>query len=114
MLRRIRQTAGRKLELSPELGERGIYVVAGQIEIDGFGYEPGRLLVLENERNCEIRALEPSLLMLLGGDALEADRAIWWNFVASDPARIEAAKADWEAGRFPQVPGDDERMPLPT
>ncbi len=52
--------------------------------------------------------------MLLGGAPLEGDRAIWWNFVASDPARIEAAKADWQADRFARVPGDDERMPLPA
>jgi redox-sensitive bicupin YhaK (pirin superfamily) len=106
--------AGRELTLGPELGERGIYLVSGQIEIDGYGYESGRLLVLANERVCKIEARESSLLMLLGGAPLEGDRAIWWNFVASDPARIEAAKADWQADRFARVPGDEERMPLPA
>ncbi|MGD8339521.1 MAG: pirin family protein [Gammaproteobacteria bacterium] len=105
--------AGRTLSLGPELGERAVYIVSGELEIDGDGYESGRLLVLANERGCEVRATQESMLMLLGGEPLEGERAIWWNFVASDPARIEAAKADWEAGRFPPVPGDDERMPLP-
>lgn len=106
--------AGRELSVGPELGERGIYIVSGVIEIDGLSYESGRLLVLANGRGCEIKARESALLMLLGGAALEGDRAIWWNFVSSDPARIEAAKADWQNGRFPPVPGDGERMPLPA
>jgi hypothetical protein len=33
--------------------------------------------------------------------------------VASDSARIEQAKTDWVGGRFDQVPGDDEWIPLP-
>jgi redox-sensitive bicupin YhaK (pirin superfamily) len=103
-----------RLDLPPELGERGIYIVAGEIEIDGFDYGAGRLLALANERPCEIRARAAARLMLLGGAALGGDRAIWWNFVASDEARIEAAKQDWAGGRFAPVTGDDEHMPLPV
>jgi redox-sensitive bicupin YhaK (pirin superfamily) len=103
-----------RLDLPPELGERGIYIVAGEIEIDGFDYGAGRLLALANDRPCEIRARAAARLMLLGGAALGGDRAIWWNFVASDEARIEAAKQDWAGGRFAPVAGDDERMPLPV
>jgi hypothetical protein len=34
--------------------------------------------------------------------------------VGSSPERIERAKADWKAGRFDKVPGDDvEFIPLP-
>ncbi len=41
-------------------------------------------------------------------------RHIWWNFVSSRKDRIEAAKADWKAGRFDIVPGDTtEFIPLP-
>ncbi len=40
--------------------------------------------------------------------------SIWWNFVHSDQDRIEQAKADWTAQRFPIVPGDhDGWVPLP-
>jgi len=49
----------------------------------------------------------------LGGEPLYGKRHIWWNFVSSRPERIEEAKADWKEGRFPQVPGDDEFIPLP-
>lgn len=102
------------LEFPPALGERGIYIVGGEIEIDGFAYSAGRLLVLADGRACEIRSRGGARLMLLGGEALDGDRAIWWNFVSSDADRIEAAKRDWAAGRFPGVPGDVGFMPLPV
>jgi hypothetical protein len=39
---------------------------------------------------------------------------MFWNFVSTRSGRIEQAKADWQAGRFPVVPGDeDEFIPLP-
>jgi hypothetical protein len=39
---------------------------------------------------------------------------VWWNFVSSDRERINQAKDDWRAGRFPLVPGDSEEfIPLP-
>jgi hypothetical protein len=41
-------------------------------------------------------------------------RHMWWNFVSSRKERIEQAKADWDADRFPKVAGDAvERIPLP-
>ena len=52
-------------------------------------------------------------LMLLGGAPMDGPRTVWWNFVSSRPERIEASKADWKAGRFPRVAGDDEFIPLP-
>jgi redox-sensitive bicupin YhaK (pirin superfamily) len=108
-----RLDVGAVIDLPAELGERGIYIVAGAIEIDGYEYAAGRILVLQNDRPCRIRALQACNLMFLGGTPLDGDREIWWNFVGSDAAAIEAAKADWGAGRFPSVPGDDEFMSLP-
>ncbi|MDZ7645477.1 MAG: hypothetical protein U5K76_15435 [Woeseiaceae bacterium] len=35
-------------------------------------------------------------------------------FVASRKERIEQARSDWRAGRFPTIPGDDDFIPLPT
>ena len=51
--------------------------------------------------------------MLLGGAPLDGPRYIWWNFVSSRLERIEAAKADWTAGRFKAVPDETEFIPLP-
>ncbi|HWE07600.1 MAG TPA: hypothetical protein VG274_12885 [Rhizomicrobium sp.] len=39
---------------------------------------------------------------------------LWWNFVSSSVDRMEAAKAEWRAGRMELPPGDDhEFIPLP-
>ena len=52
--------------------------------------------------------------MLLGGEAFPNPRYVYWNFVSSSRERIEQAKEDWKAGRFPLVPGDTEEfIPLP-
>jgi redox-sensitive bicupin YhaK (pirin superfamily) len=52
-------------------------------------------------------------LMFLGGTAMEGPRYIWWNFVSSRRERIEEAKEEWKSGRFRQVPGETEFIPLP-
>ena len=53
-------------------------------------------------------------IMLLGGEAFSTHRYVYWNFVSSSRERIEQAKEDWRAGRFPIVPGDEEEfIPLP-
>jgi redox-sensitive bicupin YhaK (pirin superfamily) len=57
---------------------------------------------------------EPCHVMLFGGETMESQRYIWWNFVSSSKDRIEAAKDDWKRARFAIVPGDEEEfIPLP-
>ena len=51
--------------------------------------------------------------MLIGGAAMDGDRPIWWNFVASSRALIDEASARWREQRFPPVPGETEFIPLP-
>jgi hypothetical protein len=60
-----------------------------------------------------LTAVEPAVIMLLGGEPL-GERFIEWNFVSSSRERIEQAKADWRAGRMvlPQL-DDAEYIPLP-
>ena len=53
-------------------------------------------------------------MLLLGGAAMDGPRYLFWNFVSSSRERIEQAKADWKAGRFAKVAGDEtEFIPLP-
>ena len=53
--------------------------------------------------------------MLCGGAPLDGPRHVWWNFVSSRRDRIQQAKEDWRAERFPTVPNDsEERIPLPV
>ena len=44
---------------------------------------------------------------------MEGPRHIWWNLVSSSREQIEQAKSDWASGRFPQVPGETDVIPLP-
>lgn len=59
-------------------------------------------------------APEPTELVLLGGQRLDAHRHLWWNFVSSRKERIEQAAQDWAEGRFTKVPGEDDFIPLPA
>jgi redox-sensitive bicupin YhaK (pirin superfamily) len=55
----------------------------------------------------------PARLVVIGGDALDAHRFMWWNFVSSRKERIVQAGEDWEAQAMGQVPGETEFIPLP-
>ena len=105
---------GAVLPIGAEHEERAIYVVDGSVEIGGVRHEPNRLLVLRPGDSIDVRAGEQGArLMVLGGETMDGPRHLWWNFVSSSKERIEQAKADWQAGRFGKVPGDDEFIPLP-
>ena len=101
------------LTLEPELGQRAAYIVDGSVSVDDSRYESGKLLVFRDGSAIEVCARSAAKLMLFGGAPLEGERHIWWNFVSSSAERIEVAKRDWKARRYPAVPGDDGYMPAP-
>jgi redox-sensitive bicupin YhaK (pirin superfamily) len=105
--------AGASAPLDPDQEERAIYVVEGQVRIAGETFDGPVLLVFRPGDRITVTAMGKARLMFLGGAALEGPRHIWWNFVSSRLDRIEAAKADWKAGRFPAVSGETEFIPLP-
>jgi redox-sensitive bicupin YhaK (pirin superfamily) len=104
---------GAALVLPVEHEERGVYVVEGQVAIGDATVREGELAVLATGPEVEIRAAVPASLMLLGGAKMDGRRFIWWNFVSSSKERIERAKAEWREDRFPRIPGETERIPLP-
>jgi redox-sensitive bicupin YhaK (pirin superfamily) len=93
--------------------EQAVYVAEGAVEIAGSEFKEGSLAVLKPEMAAQLHALSDSRCMLLGGDALDGPRILWWNFVASNRERLEQAKDDWRNGRFAMVAGDPEFIPLP-
>jgi redox-sensitive bicupin YhaK (pirin superfamily) len=104
---------GATLPLPDEHPERALYVVEGSIACGGRTFAPGAMAIFQ-PGVASVRALAPSRFILIGGAPLDGQRHIYWNFVASTRERIERAKADWRAGRFGTVPGDDrEYIPLP-
>ncbi|MEL6280636.1 MAG: pirin family protein, partial [Pseudomonadota bacterium] len=104
--------AGAKIPLTNDHEDRGIYVVAGEVEIAGVSYAAGQMMVFRPGDEITVTATQSSRLMLLGGETLNGPRYIWWNFVASSQEKIEAAKeawreGDWQNGRFHLPPDDD-------
>lgn len=95
------------------MSERALYVARGMIEVGDRTFHKGQMIVLEPQAEPTIKALVPSTVMVMGGEPV-GERLIWWNFVASSQARLDAARADWKAGRM-RLPQDDalEFIPLP-
>lgn len=93
--------------------ERAVYVVDGAVSMEGHRYEEGRMVVVGHEFAGPIVAETGTRFMLLGGAPMDGPRHMWWNFVSSSRKRIEQAKDDWRNGRFAQVPGETEFIPLP-
>jgi len=105
--------AGTQINLPAQYAERAAYVVKGRIEIAGYHYTGGQMIVFGKTEEPVMAAKENTTIMLLGGEPL-GNRYIWWNFVSSRKERIEQAKADWEAGRIILPPNDNkEFIPLP-
>lgn len=104
--------AGQTLEL-PYAPERGLYVAAGAISMGDTTVQEHALAVLAPADGVVIKATRDARIALIGGAPL-GERFIEWNFVSSRAERIEQAKRDWVAGRFADVPGDDQEfIPLP-
>lgn len=107
----VAMTAGGRLPIPDAYPERAVYVVDGRVRIDGAPLPAATMAVLAPAA-AVIEADADSRLMILGGEPL-GERLLWWNFVATSAAKIDAAKAAWAADRFGRVPGETERIPLP-
>ena len=105
-------SAGTLHKLEIEHDQVAIYVVSGQIRVDGHAVNASELAVLD-KRLVTLDASEDSMLVVIGGEDLGA-REMYWNFVHSSRERIEKAKQDWRDKKFDLVPGDDEFIPLPN
>ncbi len=105
--------AGARASLPAEYPERALYVATGAVEVEGRRFEQGEMLVFSPGQAATISALQPSIVMALGGEPV-GPRFIDWNFVSSSKERIEQAKADWRAGRMKLPDLDSEEfIPLP-
>ncbi|MEZ5376822.1 MAG: pirin family protein [Acidimicrobiales bacterium] len=103
---------GSPIPVDRSLREVAVVVIEGEATVNDEALVAGQLAVLRPDVASELAG--QARVMLLGGDPV-GPRHIWWNFVSSDPDRIEAAKTDWAAQRFPLVPGDHQSfVPLPS
>ncbi|SCM70604.1 Pirin-like protein CC_3178 [uncultured Pleomorphomonas sp.] len=106
---------GARFKVPPDHVERAAYVISGGIGIEGQDgvFPPSQLVIFRPGAEVILTAREPTRLVLIGGEPFPEKRHIYWNFVSSSRERIEAAKADWRARRFPEIVGETEFIPLP-
>ena len=107
--------AGGSVPIDAGADERAVYVALGEASLDGMRLEPMTLYVLKPGIATSLTSKSGGRVMLCGGEAFATPRHVWWNFVSSSRDRINQAKDDWNAGRFPKVPGDEkEFIPIPA
>ena len=110
----IELDAGGAIPIDSEADERALMLVGGEADLDGQPLELFSLYVLKPGYHPRVSSGGGGRLMLMGGQAFATQRYVFWNFVSSSRDRINQAKADWKALRFPLIPGDDEEyIPLP-
>ncbi len=110
----IELDAGGAVPIDADADERAVYVAMGDATLDGMTLEPQTLYVLRPGAAMTLRSERGGRVMLCGGEAFATPRHVRWNFVSSSRDRINQAKEDWKADRFPKVPGDDQEfIPIP-
>ncbi|MGH6627518.1 MAG: pirin family protein [Burkholderiaceae bacterium] len=105
--------ANGSLLLPPLAEELAVYPVDGPVLIDEEPVAAHTLAVLSPGQPARLQAGAAVRLMVLGGDALDGHRTIWWNFVSSRKERISQAADDWQARRMDRIAGETEFIPLP-
>jgi len=97
----------------PGAEQLAVYVAAGKVSINDQEISRYSMAVLDDGQSGTVQALEDACIAIIGGEPMP-ERYLDWNFVSSSRERIEQAREDWAAGRFPLVPGDEEEfIPLP-
>ncbi len=110
----ILMPAGSALEIESEADERALYLLDGDVAVDGIALEGQHLVVLAPGHRPVLKSRQGAQLMLCGGAPMDGERHVWWNFVSSSRDRINEAKRAWKAGEFALPPDDsDESIPLP-
>jgi redox-sensitive bicupin YhaK (pirin superfamily) len=108
------ELTGGSIPVEADADERAVMLVSGEAELDGAPLELLTLYVLRPGYEARLSSASGARAMLMGGQAFTTRRYVFWNFVSSSRDRINQAKDDWKAMRFPLVPGDDrEFIPLP-
>jgi hypothetical protein len=109
----IELTAG-SIPVEAGADERAVMLVGGKAELDGQPLDLFALYILRPGHEARLSSSSGARLMLMGGQAFTTPRHVFWNFVSSSRDRINQAKEDWKALRFPLIPGDDQEfIPLP-
>ena len=99
--------------------EHGVLAALGEVTIEDTRLRSGPLLYLGSDREAVVVQAGPegAVLLLLGGQPLDEDLVMWWNFVGRTHEEIAEAREDWERGaeRFgpPIAVHEGARIPAP-
>lgn len=107
--------------LSLESGfEYGILVSEGEVESEGKVCQQDQLFRFHdsdvaNSKSIKLAAKKGTRIMFIGGEPLNNQVLLWWNFVADNKAEIEQSIIDWNNchERFGNFDSDMKRLPAP-
>ena len=104
---------GARAQLPAEYPERAAFIAAGEVEVEGRACRAGQMLVFAPGEPVMFTGRDRRHRHAAGRRAdRRAVHRVELRLLVKD--RIEQAKADWRAGRFPLPPHDhDEFIPLP-
>jgi redox-sensitive bicupin YhaK (pirin superfamily) len=106
--------AGAEVEVDAAYPERAVYVVEGNVAIGDTDVAARHLAVIARGSDFSVRASAAARVVVFGGEPLDGERHMWWNFVSSSRERIAIAADDWRHRRFPRIPDDDtDLIPAP-
>ncbi|MGB8713179.1 MAG: pirin family protein [Onishia taeanensis] len=104
-----REASTLKLSLREDF-EYGVLPLEGELDIEGETFPTNELAYLGRGREAVTLSLPAGgRVILVGGEPLDEEILIWWNFVGHSKAEIAEAQQDWEAGseRFGSIPDYD-------
>jgi redox-sensitive bicupin YhaK (pirin superfamily) len=103
----LRLQAGADLALKvPADHELALYVAVGEVKLAGATVSKGMLAKLDDGGDTlRLACGSDARALLFGGVALPEPTVIWWNFIVDTVEEGRACEADWNAGKFPKVPG---------
>ena len=96
--------------------EYGVLPLVGELGIEGESVPVNELAYLGRGREAVTLSLPAGgRAILIGGEPLDEEILIWWNFVGHSKAEIAEAQRDWEAGaeRFGSITDYDGEALMP-
>ncbi|GAA1242405.1 pirin family protein [Prauserella halophila] len=105
--------AGRELQLDVDpTFEHGVLVDRGSVDTAGVTAEAGMLVHQPaGPGTLTLRAESDTRVLLLGGEPLDEQIVMWWNFVGRSHDEIAEYRREWEHERTSRTPGRFGRMP---
>jgi redox-sensitive bicupin YhaK (pirin superfamily) len=97
--------------------EYGVVVMHGAVGVGPFMVRPDTLASLgSGHQELHLQLAPDTRLIVLGGEPLDEEIVMWWNFVGRSRDELAQARAEWQAGseRFGVVDSTLPRTPAPV